>query len=762
MTATSTTRRGSTSTGGSASRPGVGTTPPGARPEAPSLVCGDARTADADRRRNARRGVAGPAAAGHRDPPSRGLPRHRLGAWARAPDGGGLRARRAALRDRGRRQGRGLREGEHEAGGVRGRAPDAAGARLEGADIVRLGAGAHGGVRPARRAPRRRAQPAVRAPPAGRDRGREGRAPVFRQRLDLRRLHREEPAQRGDPLDPAEREEPARRRPRAAQPVRPRRRPADGEALLLGQRPGRARQERARRDGGRRQAGRELRLAALLAELGAEAPLRLVRRRDRADRLPRAALVGGRDRVLERLALRRRMGRVPLERARPPRRPLHALPAGKGRPGDDVRDRPPAPARPHARARRQPPARRLAAGHDLPDQSLGGRRSRFVSDRARFDSSRRFRDAAVGAVGRRARRTFSASRSASTSRSVASCRLRHWLRSSCAIARRPGPARATTRRFCASDSAVEASTSKTASTRLSDRCACCPPGPLDREKRSSISDLGNTTERVTRIDSLSMAPILLDVEGVLHVSGRPIEGAARAVSRLREGGHRLRFITNSTTRSRAGMCEELRAAGVELDDSELQTTAQAAVHALRGKRVFALTMAAVVQDLEEIDLVGDTPDAVLLGGADETDETNRVFSYMNLSRAFAELDAGADLYCLHRNRWRQTAPGPLLETGSPVAGLEYAAGIEATVLGKPSPAYFAAALEELDADADMAWMVGDDLESDIAGGRAHGLRTVLVKTGKFRQRDLDQSAIEPDVLLDSIADLPYWLEEDNE
>jgi HAD superfamily hydrolase (TIGR01458 family) len=259
-----------------------------------------------------------------------------------------------------------------------------------------------------------------------------------------------------------------------------------------------------------------------------------------------------------------------------------------------------------------------------------------------------------------------------------------------------------------------------------------------------------------------MAPILLDVEGVLHVSGRPIDGAARAVTRLREGGHRLRFITNSTTRSRSAMCDELRAAGVELDDAELQTTAQAAVHALRGRRVFALTMAAVVADLEDLDLVGDTPDAVLLGGADDTDETNRVFSYMNLSRAFAELDAGAELFCLHRNRWWQTDRGPLLDTGALVAGLEFAAGIEATVLGKPSAAYFASALEELDADAEMSWMVGDDLESDIAGGRACGLRTVLVRTGKFRQRDLDLSAIEPDVLLDSIADLPYWLEEHHE
>ena len=73
-----------------------------------------------------------------------------------------------------------------------------------------------------------------------------------------------------------------------------------------------------------------------------------------------------------------------------------------------------------------------------------------------------------------------------------------WLRSSCATARTTGPARATTRRFWVSVSAVDASTSNTASTRVSDVFACWPPGPLDRETRSSTSVSGRSTDRVTR------------------------------------------------------------------------------------------------------------------------------------------------------------------------------------------------------------------------------------------------------------------------
>jgi HAD superfamily hydrolase (TIGR01458 family) len=149
---------------------------------------------------------------------------------------------------------------------------------------------------------------------------------------------------------------------------------------------------------------------------------------------------------------------------------------------------------------------------------------------------------------------------------------------------------------------------------------------------------------------------------------------------------------------------------------------------------------------------------VLLGGADETPETNLVFSFMNLARAFQELEMGAELYCLHKNRWWQTKHGPLLDAGAFVAGLEYAADVEATVLGKPSPAYFEAALEALDADPELTWMVGDDIEADVAGAQRHGMKTILVRTGKFRPDAVERTNIRPDAIVSSIAQLPDWLD----
>jgi len=255
-----------------------------------------------------------------------------------------------------------------------------------------------------------------------------------------------------------------------------------------------------------------------------------------------------------------------------------------------------------------------------------------------------------------------------------------------------------------------------------------------------------------------MAAILLDVDGVLHVSGEPIPGAVDAVRRLRSAGHRIRFVTNSTTMSRRQLGERLRSLGFSVDDTELQTTGDVASRVLAGKRVLALTMPGILDDLQGLQLIGMNADAVLVGGADETEEPGRIFSYLNLNRAFLELLAGAELYCLHKGRWWQTAAGPRLDAGAIVAGLEYASGIEATVLGKPSPAYFRAALDALDSDPELTWMVGDDIEGDVVGAQGLGMRTVLVRTGKFRPDELELARVVPDGIVSSIAHLPEWLE----
>lgn len=255
-----------------------------------------------------------------------------------------------------------------------------------------------------------------------------------------------------------------------------------------------------------------------------------------------------------------------------------------------------------------------------------------------------------------------------------------------------------------------------------------------------------------------MAVVLLDIDGVLQVSGAAIPGAPEAVGRLRADGHRLRLVTNNTIRSRAGLAAELRSLGFDVDAAEIETTPLAAAHVLAGCRVLSLTAAAIHEDLAgRVTLVERDADAVLVGGAEETDESARIYAYDTLNRAFAELQRGARLVALHRNRWWQTAAGPQLDGGAFVAALEYAAGVEAEIVGKPSRAYFEAALAEVGARPEEAVMVGDDVETDVQAAMALGLRGVLVRTGKFREASLAAADPQPDAVLDSVRDLPGWL-----
>lgn len=255
-----------------------------------------------------------------------------------------------------------------------------------------------------------------------------------------------------------------------------------------------------------------------------------------------------------------------------------------------------------------------------------------------------------------------------------------------------------------------------------------------------------------------MAAVLLDIDGVLLVSGVPVQGAPEAVSRLRSDGRRLRFVTNNTIRARSRLAEELREAGFDVVEDEIATTPLAAGRLLGGKRVLPLTAQAIHADLERfVTLVERDADVVLVGGAEETEETERIYAYDALNRAFAELQRGARLVALHKNRWWQTAEGPKLDGGAFVAGLEYAAGVEAEVVGKPSRAYFEAALAALGIAPAEATMVGDDVETDVGAAIRLGMRGVLVRTGKFRAESLAAADPQPDAVIESIAELGSWL-----
>jgi HAD superfamily hydrolase (TIGR01458 family) len=248
--------------------------------------------------------------------------------------------------------------------------------------------------------------------------------------------------------------------------------------------------------------------------------------------------------------------------------------------------------------------------------------------------------------------------------------------------------------------------------------------------------------------------LLIDLDGVLYVEDAPVPGAVDAVRALRAAGLGLRFVTNTTSRSRGHTLQKLDRLGFGVAADELITPAALAVAHCRAEgctRVALLMHDEVKADLAELEEVAEGVEAVIVGDLGER------FDYAVLNRAFRHLLDGAQLIALQRNRYWLRADGLSLDVGPFVAALEHAADVEAVVVGKPAPAFFRLAVEQLGADPRATAMVGDDVESDIGGALNAGLQAILVRTGKYREEAVGAGGIEPTATADSIADVPALL-----
>jgi HAD superfamily hydrolase (TIGR01458 family) len=258
-------------------------------------------------------------------------------------------------------------------------------------------------------------------------------------------------------------------------------------------------------------------------------------------------------------------------------------------------------------------------------------------------------------------------------------------------------------------------------------------------------------------ETTSPVAYLLDLDGTLYAAGAALPGAPGTLERLRRERKPFRLVTNTTSRSRAMLVERLRGYGFQVRPEEIfsATLAGAALAREAGYRVLAPFLPQpALEDLAGFELVGGVtgrrgvPEAVLLGDLGET------WSYALLQEAFEYVMAGAAIVALSRDRYWQRGEGLALDAGPFVRALEYATGVEARVAGKPSPAFYTAALASLGLEVSgRTVMVGDDLWSDVEGAQRAGLQGWLVRTGKFREDTLRDSGITPDRVLSSVAAL---------
>jgi HAD superfamily hydrolase (TIGR01458 family) len=245
--------------------------------------------------------------------------------------------------------------------------------------------------------------------------------------------------------------------------------------------------------------------------------------------------------------------------------------------------------------------------------------------------------------------------------------------------------------------------------------------------------------------------ILFDLDGVLCVGAKVIDGAIDTVEFIRASGMPCRFVTNTSTLSLDALHHKINGLGFPISKQEIISAPQAALLYLRGKGnpVCRLLLADdVKKDFMEFSQSDSDAEYIIVGDIGDT------WSYRLLDEVFNCLMNGAKLIAIHKNRFWQTECGLQMDIGGFVAGLEYASGTKAMIIGKPSQDFFHVALDTMGLQPAVVAIIGDDIDVDVGGGQQAGLQGILVRTGKYRQEYAESSAIKPDIVIDSIRDLP--------
>lgn len=253
-------------------------------------------------------------------------------------------------------------------------------------------------------------------------------------------------------------------------------------------------------------------------------------------------------------------------------------------------------------------------------------------------------------------------------------------------------------------------------------------------------------------EKLFQAPIkgvLLDISGVLKDGSLPIPGSVQALKSLQLAKIPFRLVTNETSRPIHKILSALNMLGYEVSEKDLTCPVPAVVKILKNEnlRPFLMIHPEVIPDFGDIDT--SNPNCVVMGDAAEC------FNYNFLNECFRTLMGMENpiLFSLGQGKYFRDENGLALDLGPFCKAIEYATGIKATNVGKPSPQYFLDAVKELKLQPNEVVMIGDDIVSDVGGAQNCGLRGVLVRTGKYlRDRDEPHESVVPDGIVDNLQE----------
>jgi 4-nitrophenyl phosphatase len=251
--------------------------------------------------------------------------------------------------------------------------------------------------------------------------------------------------------------------------------------------------------------------------------------------------------------------------------------------------------------------------------------------------------------------------------------------------------------------------------------------------------------------------IILDMDGVIWRGDAPLGDLAALFSRVRERGLKFVFATNNATKTSEQYVERLKGYGVQVDPWQVITSAQALSFALthkfpRGSKIFMIGGDGVRKALEdngyEILSVENAPaaEAVVMG-------IDYEINFQKMSEATYLVRRGIPFYATNPDKTFPTPRGEIPGAGAWYSVVVTATGVQPTVAGKPYPFLMELALEKLGTQKEDTLVVGDRIETDIAGGQAVGCPTALVLSGVSTREQADLWRPTIDLIANNLTEL---------
>ena len=247
--------------------------------------------------------------------------------------------------------------------------------------------------------------------------------------------------------------------------------------------------------------------------------------------------------------------------------------------------------------------------------------------------------------------------------------------------------------------------------------------------------------------------VFVDLDGTVWRGHEPIPGARRGLEVLRESRIPVVFITNNTTVRRQEFRERMAEAGLPDDLGPIVTagwaTAQFLAEYHPDDTVFVMGDDALSRDIEDAGLtvVDSGPANVVVAAHDEH------VSYEKLTAVLRAFGPDTTLVAPNRDRIYPSEDGPVPGAGASVGAVEGMTGQDALVVGKPETRLADIAAATVDATTKNTLIVGDNLETDILMGGRAGMTTALVLTGVSTRAAAESAPVQPDHVLDSLADV---------